>query len=70
MFRIRVALLGILLVLVVLLAFLHVRGEVVSNDCRRVGETMQVPWKWDPWRGCFVQPPDGSWVPILLMENH
>lgn len=39
-------------------------GNILSMDCRRIGEAMQVNWLWDPVKGCFIQQPNGSWVPV------
>ena len=39
-------------------------GDLLSYDCRRAGEAMQVNWMWDPGKGCFIQQPNGSWMPV------
>lgn len=39
-------------------------GNLLSYDCRRTAEAMGVGWMWDPVKGCFIQQPNGSWMPI------
>lgn len=60
----------VLLVIVAIIAVsvLAIRSgalvDALSADCRRVGESLRVNWMWDPLKGCFIQQPNGSWVPV------
>jgi hypothetical protein len=58
----------ILIIIVILLATIAIRlggvSEMLSYPCRQDAEAMGLNWMYSPTRGCFVQQPDGSWMPI------
>ena len=59
---------GLLVLLVILAVCFTIKAGGISNilsmDCRRVGDSMHVNWMWDPAKGCFIQQPSGAWMPV------
>ncbi|GER79706.1 MAG: hypothetical protein M5U11_14675 [Anaerolineales bacterium] len=55
------------LIALILVALLATNGGVkgaLSYRCRAAGESLGLSWAWSLNGGCWVQEPNGQWVPL------
>lgn len=62
----RLVVLLALIVVVIAALFFGFGGvkDVLSYRCRAAAESMHVGWAWSLNGGCFIQQPNGNWVPL------
>jgi hypothetical protein len=52
------------LLILALIAVAYIAVNFGTWDCQRRGESMGVNWMYYPGRGCYIQQPGGSWMPL------
>lgn len=62
--------LGIIAVVLVLIGFVYAFVSFDAWECQRRAEAMGLNWMYDPRGGCYVQQPNGSWMPIDSNNNY